>query len=79
GTACWALTAHPDAQLLPNFTFPQRTALVLGRELTGIPAEVLDRCQGTIWIPQFGQVESLNVHTAGAIAAYSYLCQHGFS
>ncbi|MDA0268252.1 MAG: RNA methyltransferase [Cyanobacteria bacterium] len=71
GVACWALTAHPQGQPLPTFTFPQRTVLILGRELTGIPPEVLDRCEGAIWIPQLGRVNSLNVHTAGAIAAYS--------
>lgn len=79
GAACWALTAHPQAQHLPDFTFPRRTVLVLGQELTGIPPGVLEHCEGAIWIPQLGQVESLNVHVAGAIAAYSYLCQQGFA
>lgn len=71
-----ALTQHPRAIALPEFVFPQQTALILGRELTGIPAELVQQCDAVVAIPQWGHVESLNVATAGAIAAYEYLRQH---
>lgn len=71
-----ALTRHPQAISLPIFRFPLRSALVMGRELTGIPPEIIACCQGAVEIPQFGQVDSLNVHTAAAIAAYAYISQH---
>ncbi|MEM0981890.1 MAG: RNA methyltransferase [Cyanobacteria bacterium P01_H01_bin.58] len=71
-----ALTRHPLAVQLPDYSFPWATVLLLGRELTGIPNSVMQQCDDIIQIPQFGLVESLNVHTAAAIATYAYLCQH---
>jgi tRNA guanosine-2'-O-methyltransferase len=63
-----ALQANRLATPLSDFQFPERSLLMLGRELTGIPAEVLE--------PQAGLVESFNVQTAAAIAMYEYACQH---
>ena len=77
GVTVLALDCHRSGTPLPEVRFPRQTALLLGRELTGIPAELVQRCDGVVEIPQFGRVESLNVHTAAAIAAYAYLCQHG--
>ncbi|RZM75098.1 TrmH family RNA methyltransferase [Leptolyngbya iicbica LK] len=71
-----ALTRHPRAIALPQFTFPVQSALLLGRELTGIPDHLVQQCDAMLEIPQWGQVESLNVATAGAIAAYEYLRQY---
>jgi tRNA G18 (ribose-2'-O)-methylase SpoU len=70
-----ALTADLDAVPLPKFSFPQQTVLLLGQELTGIPSALLQRCEHRVTIPQFGLVESLNVHTAAAIAIYEYVKQ----
>lgn len=67
-----ALTAHGSAQPLSNYAFASKTVLVLGRELTGIPADILALCDVALTIPQYGWVESLNVQTAGAIAIYEY-------
>jgi tRNA guanosine-2'-O-methyltransferase len=63
---------------LPLFTFqfPVQSTLVLGRELTGIPAEIVNVCDQRILIPQLGLVQSLNVQTAAAIAIYEYSRQH---
>jgi tRNA G18 (ribose-2'-O)-methylase SpoU len=72
-----ALTVHTDAIPLPEFTFPNRSVLLLGQELTGIPSPLLQQCDQRVMIPQFGMVESLNVQTAGAIAAYEYVRQWG--
>ena len=71
-----ALTRHPQSIPLPQFSFPAQTALLLGQELTGIPDDLLKRCNHYVEVPQFGRVESLNVSTAGAIAAYAYLTQY---
>lgn len=76
GYAVLALTTHPQAYGLPQFPFPPKTVLVLGRELTGIPEEIVQSCAQILAIPQFGRVESLNVHTAAAIAMYEYVKQH---
>jgi tRNA guanosine-2'-O-methyltransferase len=71
-----ALQANRLATPLSDFQFPERSLLMLGRELTGIPAEVLEQCDRTVVIPQAGLVESFNVQTAAAIAMYEYACQH---
>ena len=67
-----ALTAHGSAQPLVGYAFAPKTLLLLGRELTGIPADILTLCDVALTIPQYGQVDSLNVQTAGAIAIYEY-------
>ncbi|MEO0539838.1 MAG: RNA methyltransferase [Cyanobacteria bacterium P01_A01_bin.105] len=61
---------------LTEYRFSPNTVLVLGQELTGVPDAVLAVCDDAIAIPQYGQVESLNVHTAAAIALYEYRRQH---
>lgn len=67
-----ALTAKEPAQLLTDYAFAAKTLLLLGRELTGIPRDILALCDGALMIPQYGRVESLNAQTAGAIAIYEY-------
>lgn len=62
---------------LPTYYFRQKSVLLLGRELTGIPAELEGYCDDAIAIPQYGQVASLNVHTAAALAIYEYIRQYG--
>ena len=44
--------------------------LVLGAEREGLPADVLERCDAQVSIPQPGDTESLNVAMAGTIALY---------
>jgi tRNA G18 (ribose-2'-O)-methylase SpoU len=75
GYTAIALQADQTAIALPAFQFPQRSVLILGQELTGVPDAVLHCCDCTIRIPQFGMVESLNVQVAGAIAIYEYIRQ----
>lgn len=79
GYSIVALHPHTQQHLLPQFTFPPQTILLLGQELTGVPASLLDECDYRLAIPQYGLVESLNVQTAGAIASYEYIRQHGLS
>ena len=79
GYAVIALEANPQALALPQFTFPLRSVLLLGQELTGIPTATLALTNQAVTIPQFGLVESLNVQTAAAMAAYEYVRQHGMS
>lgn len=73
-----ALHANSNAIPLTQFSFPHRSVLLLGQELTGIPNQLIQQCDRTVTIPQFGLVESLNVQTAGAIAMYEYARQYSF-
>lgn len=45
-------------------------ALVVGNEITGVSQELLDLCDISIEIPQFGIKQSLNVAVAYGIAAF---------
>ncbi|GAA1876019.1 RNA methyltransferase [Pseudonocardia ailaonensis] len=49
---------------------PPRVALVLGNETDGLSPEVRPLLDGTLAIPLMGGVESLNVASAAAVAAY---------
>ncbi len=51
-----------------DYTRP--VALVLGRELLGIPEPVMARVDATIRIPMAGLAESLNVSVAAAVVLY---------
>lgn len=72
GYTCVALTVGGVSQSLKTYTFAAKTLLLLGRELTGIPANIESLCDAALTIPQYGCVNSLNVQTAGAIAIYEY-------
>lgn len=79
GATIVSLSRDEKASPLPTFSFPERTVLLLGQELTGIPRSLLAMCDERVEIPQSGRVDSLNVSTAAAIAAYAYLTQYGNS
>lgn len=46
------------------------TAIIMGPEVTGIPASVLDMCDKIYEIPMLGHKESFNVSVAAGIALY---------
>ena len=56
-----------------DFTGP--VAIVLGAEDTGISTAVLKLCDTLVAIPEFGQINSLNVSVAGGIMIYEVVRQ----
>lgn len=61
----------PDGGIpLPELDSGSDVVLVVGAEREGLPAEVLERCDERVSIPQPGGGDSLNVALAGAIALY---------
>ena len=56
-----------------DFTGP--VAIVLGAEDTGIFTDVLKLCDTLVAIPEFGQINSLNVSVAGGIMIYEVVRQ----
>ena len=56
-----------------DFTGP--VANVLGAEDTGISTDVLKLCDTLVAIPEFGQINSLNVSVAGGIMIYEVVRQ----
>ncbi len=58
---------------IPHYTFQKSElpiALLLGNEITGISQELLDLCDNSIEIPQYGIKQSLNVAVAYGVAIF---------
>ena len=56
-----------------SYAPPDKIALLLGTETTGIPPSLIERCDHLIQIPMHGVKESMNVTIAAAIASYAIL------
>lgn len=69
----YALELTSTAENLVEFQAPERLALLLGTETTGIPPSLLKRCKGAVKISQKGIKESLNVGVAAGIASWKIL------
>ncbi len=65
-----------NSHWLPEFTFPPRTALVIGHERLGLEPAVLAVLDAVVEIPVFGLPHSFNVATATAMTLYEYCRQH---
>ncbi|NLF24193.1 MAG: 23S rRNA (guanosine(2251)-2'-O)-methyltransferase RlmB [Deltaproteobacteria bacterium] len=70
----WAVAADATygAQDLRDFTFPEKTVLVVGSEGAGLSPLLLKECDFKVKIPMFGKIESLNVSQATAIFLFAY-------
>lgn len=71
--AIWiAIDNVGDAQDINDFEWPTDKHIILcvGQESSGLPKEVLDKCQHTLYIKQYGTVRSLNVGTASGLAMF---------
>ncbi len=76
GFRCVGLEQTTHSQLLYDYRFVRRTALVIGSEREGLPQEVLDRLDDVVEIPVYGQPASFNVVTATTMAVYEYCRQY---
>lgn len=57
---------------LPEFSHPERAIYVLGAEDSGLPREVIERCNHVVSIDT---AECLNVAVAGSIVMYDRRCK----
>jgi tRNA G18 (ribose-2'-O)-methylase SpoU len=72
----WNLVAvelHPTAVSLFEAEYPTRPCFLLGAELGGVPAVLLEEAELVVQIPQWGLIPSLNLAVAGSIVLYDYL------
>lgn len=69
----FALELTKDAIDLAKFTPPDRLAILLGTETTGIPPSLIEKCDGAVKIDQRGIKESMNVAVAAGIAVWAVL------
>lgn len=65
-----ALEQTPKSIKLPSYSPPAKIALIVGREVEGVEAEVIDAADICLEIPMHGKKESFNVAQAAAIALY---------
>ena len=65
-----------DSHDLHQFSFPRKTALVIGNERTGLTPELLDLLDDVVEIPVWGMPFSYNVATATCMALYEYCRQY---
>lgn len=58
---------NPKASSLLDFTFPERTLLIVGSEGKGISAALVKQADFSVKIPMQGKIDSLNVSQATAL------------
>jgi tRNA G18 (ribose-2'-O)-methylase SpoU len=75
GYRCVGLEQTTNSQLLYDYRFVRKTALVIGSEREGLPQEILDRLDDVVEIPVYGMPASFNVVTATTMAVYEYCRQ----
>lgn len=70
GYTILGLEQTADSMPLQQYKSDRKIALLLGREVEGIDAELLSLVNDTVEIPMFGTKESFNVVQAAAMALY---------
>ena len=76
GFVCVGLEQTTNSDLLYEYQFQRKTALVIGSEREGLSQEVLDLLDAVVEIPVFGTPASYNVVTATTMAVYEYCRQY---
>ena len=74
GYTVFAIEQVDNSILLPDLQLDKtkKYAVVLGNEVKGVQQEVVNRCDGSIEIPQFGTKHSLNVSITGGIVIWEF-------
>jgi tRNA G18 (ribose-2'-O)-methylase SpoU len=70
GVTVIAVEQHQNSVPYQTWRCPESAALILGNEVDGVPAEILNACDSIIEIPMRGAKESLNVSVAAGIALF---------
>lgn len=73
GFAIVGLEQGDTSIFLPKYQPPSKIALLLGEEVHGIEASLIDQCDTLLEIPMQGEKESFNVSVATGIALYGLL------
>lgn len=62
-----ATSCTPEARPLGEYDFTRPTAIIMGNEHSGVPAELAPIVDGEVYIPMYGMIQSFNVSVAAAI------------
>ena len=77
GAWIFGLAAEPGSVDYLEEPFDRATVLVMGAEGEGLHQKIAERCDRLLRIPMPGQVESLNVSAAAAVALFRVLAARG--
>ena len=66
----WIFASDMAGQSLYNLKFPEKVAIVMGSEGSGISRLAKKNCDVVVSIPTFGRIDSLNVSVAAGIFIY---------
>ncbi len=75
GYSIVALETCDDSENIFNFTFPEKTAIIVGNEVVGIKDANLIHADKRIFIPVPGRISSLNVTHALSITLFQWFKQ----
>ena len=75
GYTLLGLEQTSQSEQLHEFQFPEKCALLLGKEKLGIPPPLIRLLDHCIEIPQYGFVRSLNVHVSASVTIWEYIKQ----
>jgi 23S rRNA (guanosine2251-2'-O)-methyltransferase len=67
-----AIEISKSGKPVVEFRYPDHCNFIVGNEGAGIPDEVLRQCDEIIYIPQFGEVECLNVAVSASIVLFDF-------
>jgi 23S rRNA (guanosine2251-2'-O)-methyltransferase len=69
GYKVYAIEQTEKSTLIQDITFDvnEKVAIIMGNEVKGVQQKVIDICDGSIEIPQFGTKHSLNVSVCSGI------------
>jgi len=70
GFSVAALEQSPHSTPLTTYEVPEKLAIILGNEVTGVGSDTLKASDTIIEIPMFGKKESFNVSVSAAICLY---------
>jgi len=70
-----ALETSSDAVNIFEYSFPGKTAFIIGNEVNGISAQLLHQADAKIFIPIPGPVTSLNVSHSLSVGLFEWLRQ----
>jgi len=69
----WKIVALEQSKrsiALQEYSPPEKTCLIVGHEVLGVPEEILKLCDDVVHIPMLGKKKSLNVSVAAGIALH---------
>jgi 23S rRNA (guanosine2251-2'-O)-methyltransferase len=75
GYAIYVLETTSRSEIYDQVSYPEKVALVVGNELTGVDTRLIEMADKVIEIPTFGIKNSLNVVSAATVVMYEVIRQ----